>query len=186
MSLSPKDAPGLTDLNGYHAWKPRLSLGMSPGVGGRPKEDMHFSLTLLWVPTYCMCPHAPWGSWRWSSDGLVILGMRMGEARIGWCLGSPHPSWSPCSPHWEFLAGNLKNSAISTHAIISLKILMRALMKIYVLELLHSTQSATEGHRPGVGRQCSYPTSPGQRRDIFNKHILMKALITVCSLSHYY
>lgn len=55
----------------------------------RRHEDMHFSLTLLWVPTYCTCPHAPLGSWRWSSEGLVILGMGLREARTGWCLGCP-------------------------------------------------------------------------------------------------
>lgn len=37
-----------------------------------------------------VCPHAPLGSWRWSSDGLVILGMGLGEARTGGYLGSPN------------------------------------------------------------------------------------------------
>lgn len=82
------------------------------------------------------------------SSGLMEMELWWaGNSRHGpgtsqdWGLfGLPQPTWSLCSPHWELLAHNLKNSAIS-NAIISLKILMRTLMKVYLLELLHSTVS---------------------------------------------
>lgn len=68
MPLSPKDAPALTPLDGYHAWRPRLSIGISPGVRGGPKEDIHFSLTLMWVPTHQCVPMLLWAH----GDGALM------------------------------------------------------------------------------------------------------------------
>lgn len=142
---------------------------LGPALGGA--QGRCSFLRVLTVGSHLpLCPSAPLGSWRWASDGLVAPAMGLGEVRAGRYLGpSIHHGLSSvlCGRAQEPSAHNSKNCAISTHTIISLKIPMKTLTKIYLLELLHSTQLAMEVCRPGVGGQCSYSTSPRVREGTF-------------------
>lgn len=142
--LSPKGTPALTHLDMCHSWRLRLSPGSSSGRG---PEKMLISLGPCcgrWVSPATVAPRTLglvkmdlwWagGSWERSYE----------KTGMGTVWAPIHHSLSVvlCGCAQELLARNLTNTAVSTHAIISLKIPVKTLMKRYPLELLHSMQSA--------------------------------------------